>query len=258
MPQPALSHAQVESDLRRVDELIASVGRLDSEETALLLEHLRGARTYLLGAMPDEYAASLQLAQEASLRVTEKSLREALVEALSYLQSEFFHSEALRGMEWRHQTRLKPRDPAPPGTVSKLWSFFSAFDTSFGIFYPKRHIVAIFPTFEAAKTAETALRNAGFAEDEILAAPGSEMLKFFEELRLQAGLWGELMAGISRTFGTEEVFVENDIRRAREGAGFLAIFSPLEIESGRVCELLKPFGPIAMQRYLASGIESLI
>jgi len=58
--------------------------------------------------------------------------------------------------------------------------------------------------------------------------------------------------------GNIRLFVENDIRRAREGAGFLAIYSPLEIESQRICELLKPFGPIAMQRYLASGIESLI
>ena len=40
MPQPALSRAHVESDHRRLDELIAFVGGLNSDEAALLMEHL--------------------------------------------------------------------------------------------------------------------------------------------------------------------------------------------------------------------------
>jgi hypothetical protein len=98
----------------------------------------------------------------------------------------------------RHQTHTKGHAPAPPGTTSTLWSFFSTSDTSFGIFYPKQHIVAIFRTFEVAQPAVAGLRTSGFEEDEMLAAPGSEMLKFFTELRLQAGLWADLMASLSR------------------------------------------------------------
>jgi hypothetical protein len=258
MPQPALSHAHLESDLRRLDELIAFVGGMNSEEAALLMEHLHSARIYLLGAMPDEYAASLQSAKEASQWVRDKPLRDALMEALSYLQSETSHLEASRGNEWHHQTHPKQHDPAPPGTTSKLWSFFSTSDTSFGIFYPKQQVVAVLPSFEAAKAAEMALRNDGFGDDEILAASGSEMLKFMEELRLQAGWWGELMRGLSRTLGTEEIFVDNYIRWGREGVGFLAVNSPMEIESERICRLLLPFRPIAIERYLSSGIQSLI
>src|SRR3982074_2777883 len=102
MPQPALSRAHLESELRRLDELIAFVGGLNSEETALLMEHLHSARIYLLGAMPDEYAASLQAAKEASPRFSGKPLWEALMEALSYLQSEVSHPEASRGNEHHH------------------------------------------------------------------------------------------------------------------------------------------------------------
>jgi hypothetical protein len=240
-----------------LDELIAFVGGLNSQEAALLMEHLHSARIYLLGAMPDEYAASLQSAKEASQQFRDKPLREALMEALSYLQSEVSHPEASRGNE-HHHTHPKPHDPAPPGTTSKLWSFFSTSDTSFGIFYPKQQVVAVLPSFEAAKAAEMALRNDGFGDDEILAASGSEMVKFLEELRLQAGLGGHLMAGLSRTLGTEEIFVDNYIRWGRQGAGFLAAYSPMEIESERICGLLLPFHPIAIQRYLSSGIQSLI
>jgi hypothetical protein len=179
------------------------------------------------------------------------------MEALSYLQSEVSHPEASRGNE-HHHTHPKPHDPAPPGTTSKLWSFFSTSDTSFGIFYPKQQVVAVLPSFEAAKAAEMALRNDGFGDDEILAASGSEMVKFLEELRLQAGLGGHLMAGLSRTLGTEEVFVDNYIRWGRQGAGFLAVYSPMEIESERISGLLLPFHQMAIERYLSSGIQSLI
>ncbi len=85
MPKPASRGADVELDHKRLDVLIAFVGGVNSEEADLLLEHLRSARIYLLGGMPDEYAASLQSAQEASQRLSNKPLGEALAEALSYL-----------------------------------------------------------------------------------------------------------------------------------------------------------------------------
>jgi hypothetical protein len=258
MPLVSLSHEQIQSDLRRIDELSASIGRLNTDETALLTEHLHSMRAYLLGAMPEEYAASLQLAKDASRMVNEKARRDALMDAFSYLQSEVAHPATPGDDHLRRQAHAKGHAPPPPGTTSALWNFFGTSDTSFGIFYPKQHIVAIFRTFEVAQAALAGLLTAGFNEEEMQAAPGSEMLKFFTELRRQAGLWADLMASLSRSLGTEEVFLENYIRLGREGAGFLAVYSPLEIESERICELLESFRPIAMQRYLSSGIQSLI
>ena len=258
MPLLSLNHEQIQSDLRRIDELSASLGRLNSDETALLMEHLHSMGCYLLGAMPEEYAASLQLAKDASRMVNEKTRRDALMDAFSYLQSEISHPATARENCPRHQAHTRGHAAPPSGTTSALWNFFSTSDTSFGIFYPKQHIVAIFRTFEVAQAALAGLLTAGFSEEEMQAAPGSEMLKFFTELRLQAGLWADLMASLSRSLGTEEVFVENYIRLGREGAGFFAVYSPLEIESERICELLESFRPIVMQRYLSSGIQSLI
>ena len=128
----------------------------------------------------------------------------------------------------------------------------------FGVFYPTKFIVAMFPSFDSAKAAESALEGAGFTDDEVLAAPAVEVLRFFEELRLRAGLWEEMMEGLSRAFGTEAVFVANDVKWARKGAAFLAVYDPLEAESSRIRELVAPFEPISMQRYATGSIESLI
>jgi hypothetical protein len=261
MSQATLSPTQAEVDLARLDELIASLQHKNSEPVDLLLEHLHSARTDLLGAMPGEYVASLRDARDAASRVEPKTLRKTLEEVIDYLLAETSQAGVSHETGWRHHHHshlIKHQGQVPPGTTSNLWGFFSGSDISFGVFYPKRHIMAVFPSFGVAKEAEAALRDAGFHEQEILAISGEEMLKFLEELRLYAGVWGELMARLSRAFGTEEVFVDNDIRKAHEGAAFLAIYSPAATESDHIRQALEPFRPIAMQRYLASGIQSLI
>lgn len=67
------------SDLMSLDRLIADVGGAGHEGTqsrsshGLLLEHLRAARTNLLGAMLSEYKSSLQEAKESAGCVADKT-----------------------------------------------------------------------------------------------------------------------------------------------------------------------------------------
>jgi len=258
MSQAVLSPAQTEVHLARLDGLIATLSHKSSEQVDLLVEHLHSARIYGLGAMPNEYAAALRDARDAAGRLKEKKLRQTLQGAIDYFLTEMSHAHPPHEAERQHRMHSRQHGPAPRGMRSHLWDFFSGSNISFGVFYPKRHIVAIFPSFEVAKQAEAALRDAGFSEQEVLGIPAEEMLQFLEEFRLHAGLWGVLMEGLSRIFGTEEVFVDNDIRRAREGAGFLAVYSPEDGESERILQLFEPFGPVAIQRYMAWGIQSLI
>ena len=84
------------------------------------------------------------------------------------------------------------------------------------------------------------------------------MLRFFEDLRLQAGLWGGLMAALSRALGTEATFVVQDSEQAQAGAAFLAIYDPREAETGHICKLVSPWRPISMRRYATGSIETLI
>ena len=85
-----------------------------------------------------------------------------------------------------------------------------------------------------------------------------ETLRFMNEIRGDVGLWGVMMASISRFFGTEEVFADKDLAETRIGAGFLAIYCPRQDEADRIRDLVVPFNPVTMQLYLPSGIQTLI
>jgi len=50
--------------------------------------------------------------------------------------------------------------------------------------------VAVFKSFDDAKSALDALRHAGFADDETRAVPGSDVLDYFDELSQETGVWG--------------------------------------------------------------------
>lgn len=256
MLHATLSLAETKVDQVLIDSMITALEC--SGRTPLLIEHLHSARTYLLGAMPEEYLASLESAKHALNTVSDRNIRSDLNELLSNLLAEISRRRGHPALDPRHYWHARNHRPTPAGAVSVLWNFFDVRDSSFGVFYPKKIIVAMFPSFDSAKEAESALRGAGFTGDEALAVPAVEVLRFFEELRLQAGLWGELMNVLSQALGTEAVFVANDVEWARKGAAFLAVYDPLEAESSRIRELVAPFGPISMQRYATGGIESLI
>ena len=258
MSQDVLPATQGDLVLAWLDELIAILQNKNSEQVDLLVEHLRSARAYWLGAMPSEYIASLQDARDAAGQVEEKERRQPLLNTIDYLLTEMAHVYPPHEDGQWHQVHLKRRGPTPPGVRSQLWRFFSGSDLSFGVFYPKRHIITVFPSFEVAQQAERVMRDAGFNEQEIVAVQPQEMLQFLNELRIHAGLWGALMAPISQTFGTEEAFVDKYIQQAQEGAGFLAIYSPEDSETDRIRQSLQPLAPLAMQRYTVSGIQSLV
>jgi hypothetical protein len=138
---------------------------------------------------------------------------------------------------------------------TRLHKFFHGSGATLGVFYPTHYVFAAFPSFQKAKDAELALRAAGFRD--VLTASAEETSRFFDELRAEVGLWGALMAKVSRFFGTEEVFADIDAREAQRGAGFLAVYCPREERAEQIRDLAAPFGPLAMQLYLNGGVRSL-
>lgn len=141
--------------------------------------------------------------------------------------------------------------------MPELSTFFKESDTSLGIFYPLHYIVASFPSEEAASQAYDAVRTA-VAPDEVLLLRSGEALRYFAEHRKEAGLTGTVMTGVSRALGDDATFVDDDVKRAREGAGFVCVHCELEAEAERMKRMMGPFGPTAMHWYLSGGIQSLI
>ena len=260
MPHATLGAAQMDADSQRLDELIAALGHSQENRDDLLIQHLQSARTYLLGAMPEEYALSLQNAMESLNVVRDEASRRQLEHTLSTLLGEIERAgiprDGQRSASARTGRDARARDQS--GSGADLFDFFKGAKTSLGVFYPWKYVIATFPSFEAAKAAGDALRQAGMGADEVMAVTGQEMLKFFDQLRTETSLFGALMEGLSRGFATEAAFVEADIRRAREGAAFLAIYHPDEVDTQRLRELLAPLEPVSMHWYRRGSIESLI
>jgi hypothetical protein len=242
-----------QNDLARLDRLISQVATLPESQSDLLLEHLRSARTYLLGAMPEEYGFSLRSAREtATIGLADASVQRSVTKDLAgLLDGAHARTGSERGLPAPHR-----RNPsAIDHTKSELRQFFHGTETTLGVFYPKHYIFAAFPSLQRAKTAALALKSAGYSD--VLAASAEETSRFFDELRSAAGIWGALMASVSRFFGTEEVFADIDAREAQKGAGFLAVYSPKEAQAEQILDLVAPFDPLVMQLYLPGGIRSL-
>ena len=239
--------------LARLDSLIAAVGHAPDGEETLLFEHLKSARACLLGAMPDEYEFSLASAKQMAVELTDPSLQEVVRKGVVGLLDGLSAS--------RISLTIVPPRPGRDGktvdeTKSVLYRFFHGSATTLGVFYPTRYIFASFTSFENAKKAAIALQAAGYRE--LVVASAAETFRFTNEIRADVGLWGGLMASISRFFGTEEVFADIDLDKAGQGAGFLALYCPREEYAKQIRDVAAPFQPLAMQLYLSSGIQSLI
>jgi hypothetical protein len=142
--------------------------------------------------------------------------------------------------------------------MTKLAHFFKDPASRMGVFYPQHYIIATFRTFAINEEAVHALRREGFGEDDMLALSGAKVIDYFEEFRATSGLWASIMEMLSRAFGTEQVFADDDVENARAGAGFLAIHCPKDADKSRIQALLTPLQPIAMHWYRTGGIEILV
>lgn len=77
--------------LKSLDQLIldaggaGDAGKQSKSSHGLLLEHLRSARSSLLGSMPGEYRSSLQEAKESAACITDKNAQSDIRKRLQSL-----------------------------------------------------------------------------------------------------------------------------------------------------------------------------
>lgn len=130
-------------------------------------------------------------------------------------------------------------------------------DTSFGIFYPTGYIIAALGSYEAAQRGKKALLAAGYSEDEVEAVPSDYVIADIEKGTKDASLLTRVKQAISEAIGTEAGYWEDDLKLAKEGAGFLLIYCPTGHEAKRVERLLESENPKNMRRYARAAIEQL-
>jgi len=138
--------------------------------------------------------------------------------------------------------------------MNQLVDYFGASVERLGAFYPTHQLIAIFRNPAGAESALHKLLNSGFAPSDAIAADGKAVLEFDKEEKDLARL---IMQAISRFFGTEQVFADQDLQDARQGAGFLAVRCPTEELKNNAWSLIEPEGPLDARYYSRLGIEHL-
>ena len=141
--------------------------------------------------------------------------------------------------------------------MNALDRFFHGADTRLGIFYPKDYLLAAFSSFEQAEHVRLELTGSGFAAGDVLAAPGQEVIQHAADRDKAQGMWGHLMVQLSRLIDTEESYADYDVRLARAGAGFVAVYCPSEELKHKAWEHIRAHQPIAARHYELVGIEHL-
>lgn len=236
-----LTPSQAESN--RLDELIQKLKNSGlGGEHDLLVEHLQTAHAYLLGSMPEECEHNLHLALHAAEALPDAALRQEIRDTIA----PFSHDAAASGAA----------SPARPPRLKEY--FHGSEDVSFGIFYPKKHVVAVFFRPEAAEWGRQALLAAGFRIWEVIAVPGEEVEKLLEQMKENRTLWDELVVEISRVLDTEIGLMDRYGLWARAGASFLLAYSATEGKAEEVAKVLKPLDPIAMHWFMAGYIQHLL
>ncbi len=129
---------------------------------------------------------------------------------------------------------------------------------SLSIFYPTRHVVAVFPSVEATRGGLQVRYHAGFRLWERIVVPGEEAEKFLEELRADGSLWTGLMTEVSRLPLTEAAVVDRYAQLAHSGAGFLVAYAPGEDEATNIAQLLHPLQPLEMHWFMPGYIRQMI
>jgi hypothetical protein len=141
--------------------------------------------------------------------------------------------------------------------MSRLLTFFKHSDSEFGIFYPKHYLLAAYPKLEDAERAVGALKNAGWADDDVIAVPGEEVVRYQEDHLLLNGLWGLAMSQLSRFIDTEQPYADADLAAAKRGAAFIAVHCHTETIKAEAWKVLVTTNPIVARYYHAGGVDLL-
>ncbi|MAA76181.1 MAG: hypothetical protein CMN28_15935 [Salinisphaeraceae bacterium] len=131
-------------------------------------------------------------------------------------------------------------------------------DTSFGIFYPTHHVVAVLPDDDAAQRGAQALEAANVPQAEISRMKADAVARDIEEKEADKGWMDQLKEAMSIGVGTEGQFWQQDLDMAREGAGFLVIRCDSDERADTIKQTLAEEKPRSLRYYQRLAIQNLL
>ncbi len=137
------------------------------------------------------------------------------------------------------------------------WEFFKHADHSFGLFYPQNYILAAFDNDARAREVEGLFVIDGFADDDVAYASGGFVTTKLESVK-DASLLERIKAGIAHIAGTEQGYLDDDLKHARRGGAFVFVHAPDHASADKATHLLKRVHPVYARRYTTMAIERIV
>lgn len=141
--------------------------------------------------------------------------------------------------------------------MSQLLQFFEDDPSSFGFFYPKDHVLLSFPDLATAQQAAHTLENGDYTSRQHLVASGQGVLEAYRELREDTGWLDRVKKLVAKGVGTEQSWVDDDIRLAERGGAFLIVQCKGREEAENLRRFVQKVEPLTARHYTAMTIEQL-
>ena len=130
-------------------------------------------------------------------------------------------------------------------------------DTSFGVFFPKDYLLAVFADARAAERAAAALEVAGFADGDILVVGSDEVIGWHGRFTTDTGLVGRFKEFVARHFPGTGAKLDDVVDHARVGHTFLLAYAPDAARTERAATAIRPVHPTLLRKYNAVTITDL-
>ena len=130
-------------------------------------------------------------------------------------------------------------------------------EQSFGSFFPKNYVLAVFADAAAAEEAGAALATAGFSADEIIVAAGADVANHHADVQANQGLFAKLGEKWSRLYTDEAADADALMEIARNGATFVLAYAPDDAKTELATQAVRPFSPNIFRKYDSMKITEL-
>lgn len=130
-------------------------------------------------------------------------------------------------------------------------------EQSFGSFFPKNYVLAVFSDAGAAEQAGNALAQAGFAADDIIVASGEDVAEHDAQVRAERGVLAKLGEKWSRLYTDEARDADALMEIARKGATFVLAYAPDEETTERATVAIRPTAPDIFRKYDSLKVTEL-
>lgn len=129
--------------------------------------------------------------------------------------------------------------------------------SSFGAFYPKNYVLAVFSDESAARNAAKRARGAGFPDDDVIVSSGADVVAHEREVEAEKGIFSKIGEQLSKLYTDESADSQTLVNLAKNGAAFVLVYAPEDDDTTRAVAGLREFGPSIMRKYGTLAIEEL-